>query len=269
MYDLRVIALNKVGLVPSTHVKALQVCVTGASLGGWPRDFVSIEMKDRQDGTVTDRIDEVDRLPASFQWTSLGLPISDNAGHNQVWIVEGRAECMYQRLAKLPAFVHGIWHVRPAVAWHAARSRELAEYEPQAVFIVRDLRVDLGVCAFKIGAGIERRASVSGTRNINDVRIVLFDQPVQMNVDKVLSGRGSPVTEQPWLDLLCLERRAKQGIVKEVDLADAKIVRSAPVAIHLVQHLRRERSLGLWCSLFVLAVGRNRGRQAHIEDEPG
>jgi len=77
------------------------------------------------------------------------------------------------------------------------------------------------------------------------------------------------VAEQPRLDLLCLERRTKQRIVKEVDLADAKIVRGAPVAIHLVQHLGRERTLGLRCSLFILAVGRNRGRQAHVEDEPG
>src|ERR1035441_2559564 len=166
MYDLRVIALNKVGLVPSTHVKGLQVCVTGASLGGWPRDFVSIEMKDRQDGTVTDRIDEVDRLPASFQWTGLGLAISDNAGHNQVWIVEGRAECVNQRVAKLSAFVHGIRQVRTAVAGHAARCGELAKHEPQAVFIVRDLRVDLGVCTLKIGAGIQRGTPVSRTRKI-------------------------------------------------------------------------------------------------------
>src|ERR1017187_4973115 len=226
-------------------------------------------MKDRQDRAVSGRIDEVDRLPASFERTCFGLAIPDNAGDNQIWIVEGRAECMDQRVSKLSAFVHGIWDVRPAMAGHSARCGELAEHEPQAVFIARDLRVNFGVCAFKIGAGIERRASVSRTRYIDDVRIMLFDEPIQMNVDKVLAGRCSPVTEQPGLDLFRLERLAEQGIVKEIDLADAKIVRSAPVAIHLVQHLRRERSLWLWCSLFVLAVGRNRGRQAHVEDESG
>jgi exonuclease I len=34
------------------------------------------------------------------------------------------------------------------------------------------------------------------------------------------------MTEQPWLDLFRLERRAKQGIVKQIDLADAKILSS-------------------------------------------
>ena len=196
MHDLGIVALDKVGLVTAAHIESLQVCIAGASLGGWSGDFVSIEMKDRQDSAVSHRIDEVDRLPASFERASLGLAVSDNAGHNQVRIVEGRAECVNQRISKLSALMHGVRNVRPAVAGHAARSRELAEHKPQAVFIVRDLRMNLGVGAFEIGAGIERRASVSRTGDVDDVGIVLFDQPVQMNVDEVLAWRGSPVTEQ-------------------------------------------------------------------------
>ena len=159
--------------------------------------------------------------------------------------------------------------MRPAVAGYATWSRELAEHKTQAVFIVCNFGVNLGVGAFEIGAGIERRASMSRTRDVDDVRIVLFDEPVQMDVDEVLARRGSPVTEQPWLNLLCLERRAKKGIIKQVDLADAKIVCRAPVAIHLVQHFRREWSLGLRRSFFSLAVGCNRGRQTYVEDKTG
>ena len=88
---------------------------------------------------------------------------------------------------------------------------------------------------------------------------MLFDKPVQVNVDKVLSRRGSPVAKQPWLDLFSLERLTQKRILKQVDLADAKIVCRTPVPIHLVQHLRRERPLGLRGSFFVLAVGSNRG----------
>ena len=106
MDDLRVIALNKVGLVTPSYIKGLQVCITRAPLGGWPRDFISIEVKDRQNRTVSHRIDEVDRLPASFQRACLGLAIPDDAGDNQVRIVEGRAECVNQRVAKLSALVH-------------------------------------------------------------------------------------------------------------------------------------------------------------------
>jgi hypothetical protein len=77
MHDLGIVALNKVGLVTSTHIEGLQVGVARASLSGWPGDFVSIEMKDRQHRAVSHRIDEVDRLPASFQWAGLGLAIPD------------------------------------------------------------------------------------------------------------------------------------------------------------------------------------------------
>ncbi len=49
------------------------------------------------------------------------------------------------------------------------------------------------------------------TGDIDDVRIMFFDQTVQMDVDEVLAWRGSPVTEQSRLDLLRLERLAKQG----------------------------------------------------------
>ena len=90
-----------------------------------------------------------------------------------------------------------------------------------------------------------------------------------MNVNQVLSWRSSPMTEQARLNLFRLERLAQQRILKQVDLTDAKIVCRPPVAIHLVEHLRRERSLGLWGSFFVFAVRRNRGRQTHVEDEPG
>ena len=62
---------------------------------------------------------------------------------------------------------------------------------------------------------------MSWTRNINNVCVVFFDESVQMNVDEVLTRRGSPVTEQPRFDLFRFERFPKQGILKQVDLADA------------------------------------------------
>ncbi len=58
-------------------------------------------------------------------------------------------------------------------------------------------------------------------RDIDDVRIVLFDEAVQMNVNQVLSWRSSPMTEQARLNLFCLERLAQQRILKQIDLSDA------------------------------------------------
>ena len=76
-----------------------RVGVARSSLSRWPGDFVAIEMKDRQNRAVSHRIDEVDRFPASFEGTGFGLAIADNTGNNQVWIIEGRAECVNQGIA--------------------------------------------------------------------------------------------------------------------------------------------------------------------------
>src|SRR5664279_1624863 len=88
-----------------------------------------------------------------------------------------------------------------------------------------------------------------------------------MEIDEVLSGRSSPVPEQPWLNLFRFQRLSQQGIFKEIDLADAQIIRSAPVAVHLVEHRRRERTLrGCGCRL-TFAVSCDCGRQIHVEDK--
>jgi len=67
MHDLRVVTLDKIGLVTPSYIKGRQVGVARSSLSRWPGDFVAIEMKDRQNRAVSHRIDEVDRFPASFE----------------------------------------------------------------------------------------------------------------------------------------------------------------------------------------------------------
>src|SRR5579872_972302 len=88
-----------------------------------------------------------------------------------------------------------------------------------------------------------------------------------MNVDKILSRRSSPVPEQPWFDLFCFQRLSQQRVFKEVDLADAKIIRGSPVAVHLAEHFGQQRTVGLWCFCRTVTVGCDRGRQRRIEDE--
>ena len=144
-------------------------------------------MQNRKDRAVPHRIEEVDGLPASFERTGLGFSVADHAGDDQIGIVECGAERVNQRVAEFPALVHGIRDVRSAMAGNAARRREFPEEKPHAVLIRRDLRVDFGISAFQIGVCIERRTAMSGTGDVNDVCIMLFDQAVQMHVDEVLS----------------------------------------------------------------------------------
>jgi hypothetical protein len=70
---------------------------------------------------------------------------------------------------------------------------------------------------------------VAGSRDIDHVKIMRFDDAVQMHVDQVEPRGGTPVAEQARLGVLELERILEERIVKQVDLSDREIIRGAPV----------------------------------------
>ena len=61
------------------------------------------------------------------------------------------------------------------------------------------------------------------------------DRPIEMGVDEVEPRRGSPMPEQPRLDVFRPQWFAKQGIVEQIDLADRQVIRRAPVAVEQIQ----------------------------------
>ena len=174
--NFRIVAFNKIGLVAASYVQGLQVFIAGPRLNRRSGNLVAVEVQNRKHRAVPRWIEEVDGLPASFERTSLRFSVTDDAGNDQIRIVESGAESVNQRIAKFSALMHGIRNVRSAMAGHAARRRELAEKKPQAVLIRRDLRMYFGISSFQIGARIERRTAMSRTSNVNDICIVLFDQ---------------------------------------------------------------------------------------------
>jgi hypothetical protein len=125
-----------------------------------------------------------------------------------------------QRVAELAAFVDAARRLRRDVAGDAARKRELPEQDLQAGFVARDRRVNLGVSAFEVGVGHQRRSAVARTRDVNHLDVVLGDHAVQMGVDEVLSRRGAPMSEQPRLDVFEAQRVAQQRVVEQIDLPD-------------------------------------------------
>jgi hypothetical protein len=112
-----------------------------------------------------------------------------------------------------------------------ARERELAKQPPQALLVVPDVRIDLGVGALEVDVGDEPRAAVTRACHVDDVELVALDDAVEVRVDEVQARRGPPVAEQPRLDVLDPQRLAQQRVVKQVDLADGEIVGGAPVGV--------------------------------------
>src|SRR5207249_6554580 len=78
------------------------------------------------------------------------------------------------------------------------------------------------------------------TGDIDHAQIPLFDDSIEMDVDEVQSGRRPPMAEQPWLDMLALERLFEQRIIIEINLANRQIVRRSPIGIHPLEQAPTE-----------------------------
>src|SRR4029079_8576988 len=86
----------------------------------------------------------------------------------------------------------------------------------------------------------QSRAAVTGPDHINHVEIVLFDQTIEVDIDKIEAGGCAPMSKQAWFDVLKYERRFEQRIILQIDLADREIVCGAPIGVHLSQQIGRE-----------------------------
>jgi hypothetical protein len=91
------------------------------------RDLVAVQVQDRQHGAVSDRVEELVRVPARGERPGLRLAIPDDARYEQLRIVEGGAEGVHERVAELAALVDRARRFRRRVARDAAGERELAE----------------------------------------------------------------------------------------------------------------------------------------------
>src|SRR5665213_162961 len=90
----RVIALHKVRRPAATAKKLLQFVRLNASQDSWVADLVAIEVENRQDGSVGNQVEQFVRLPSRRQRASFRFAIANDAGDNQVGIVESRSEGM-------------------------------------------------------------------------------------------------------------------------------------------------------------------------------
>ena len=100
-----------------------------------------------------------------------GFAVADDAGDDEIGIVECGAVGVHERVAELAAFVDGAGSFGGDVAGDAIGPAELAEEALDAVAILLDVGVDLGVGAFKIGVGHEAGTAVSGADDVDHVEV--------------------------------------------------------------------------------------------------
>ena len=134
-------------------------------------------------------------MPRRRQRPGLGLAVADHAGDDQVGVVERRAESVAERVTELAAFVDAARRFGRHMAGNAAGEAELLEELEQAVLVLGDLVVNLGVGAFEVDVGKHRRSAVAGAGDVDHVEVVLLNDPVEVGVDEGLPRRRSPVAQ--------------------------------------------------------------------------
>ena len=141
-------------------------------------------------------------MPARRERSGFRLAVADDAGDEQVGIVEGGAECVRERVTELAALVDRAGRLGRDVARDPARERELPEEPAQSFLVLADVRVDLAVRALEVRARDEAGAAVAGAGDEDRAEVARADLPVQVRVEEVEARRRPEVPEQPRLDVL-------------------------------------------------------------------
>src|SRR5450759_2042073 len=111
-------------------------------------------------------------MPRRGQRSGFRLAIADDAGDNEIGIVEHRPERMAERVAQLAALMDRARTLRRCVAGHASRKRELNKELPKPRLVLADVGIDLAVSALEIRVADNRRTAVPGAGDVNHVEVV-------------------------------------------------------------------------------------------------
>ena len=109
-------------------------------------------------------------MPARRERACLRLAVADDAGDEEIRVVERGAEGVHERVAELAALVDRARRLGRDVARDPAGERELAEELPQPGLVAADVRIELAVGALEIGVRHERRPTVAGAGDVDRVR---------------------------------------------------------------------------------------------------
>ncbi len=241
VYVARLVTLDRQHLVAVAAQQALQLPARDPGRDRRVGDLVAVEVQDRQDGAVVHRVDELVGVPGGGQRTGLELAVADHRSNQEVGVVHRGAVRVGEDVAELAALVDRARRLGRGVARDAAGEGELAKQPAQAVPVLPDAWVDLAVGALQVGVGHHRRPAVAGTRQEDGVDVALPDQPVEVGVEQVQTGRRTPMAQQARLDVVGGQVAFEQRVVEQVDLADGEIVRGSPPSVDVVEGVLQSR----------------------------
>src|SRR5262245_2286859 len=137
----RVVSFDEVRRVAHALEELLQLVLRNAGEEAGVGDRVTVKVQDREDASVPRRSEEFLAVPARGQRPGLCLSSSDDAGNDQVRVVERSAIGMAQGVAEFSAFVDAAGSLGSNVTGDAAREAELLEQLLHAFYVLADVRV--------------------------------------------------------------------------------------------------------------------------------
>src|SRR5437660_1543538 len=145
-------------------------------------------MKDGQNRAIALRIEKLIAMPSSRQCAGLSLAISNYAGNDQIGVIEGSPERMRQRVSEFSALMDGTRRLRRNVAGDAARKTKLLKQPFHPFVVLRNVRKHFAIGALHISVSDQRRTAMSWTGNVDHIQVMIVDDPVQVNINKIETG---------------------------------------------------------------------------------
>jgi len=106
VHIFRLFAFDEKGRPTAPAEELFQFLVLNAGENCRIADLEAVQVQDRQNRAVRDRIEKFVGLPGSCQGARFGLAVANDAGHYQPRIVERGAEGVAQRISKFSALVN-------------------------------------------------------------------------------------------------------------------------------------------------------------------
>ena len=106
-------------------------------------DFVSVQVEDRQNSAVANRVEELADVPRCRQRPGFRLAIAHHGGDDQIRIIESGPAGVRQHVAQFTAFVYRAGRLGRAVTPDPAGKRELLEEFAQPSLVFALVRIDL------------------------------------------------------------------------------------------------------------------------------
>ena len=218
--------------MPAEALKQLgQLAVAHRGVDRRVGDLVPVDVQERQHRSARGGIQELVGMPRAGRRTRLRLAVAHDARHDQVGVVERRAERGRQRVPQLPALVNRSGHDRRQMAREATGPGEVAHQPRQPLPVARQLGLDVLQASVDPQVGQVGGRAVARAGDEQDACIGVEDQAVQPGVDEVDAGHRAPVTEQPWLDVRRVQRLLEHVIATEVDHRRGYVVGRATVQL--------------------------------------